>query len=238
MQRISGALTALTLLWVLSCSAVAATNDANDRALKKFSMNAPDPSNPDQSSTHSVSNQASQSIPGVAVQPVPLSGREKFRYYLRTIRGPASFGYTFAGSWINQAWDTVPDWGQGMEGYGKRFGSSYAQKVIKNSIRLGLVEVMHEDPRYFASRRSGIWKRTVYAIGQTFISHKDSGGTRLAYSRFVSAFAASCVAHQWYPDTYHTTGDYLTGGGISVGLDVAKNVFSEFWPNVKKVLHH
>jgi hypothetical protein len=125
-----------------------------------------------------------------------------------------------------------------MEGYGKRCGSSFAQKAVKNSIHSGLMEMLHEDPRYFTSNRSGIWKRTEYAIGQTFISHKDTGGTRLAYSRWISGFTASYVAHQWYPHTYHSTGDYLVGGGISFGLDVAKNVWNEFWPDVRRILRH
>jgi hypothetical protein len=239
MRRKSGVFIALILFWVLPGSAAAATSDDNSHALKNFSMNATDPGSPPQPANPSASsNQTSQPIPRTAVQPVPLTARGKFSHYLRSTYGPASFGYSFAGSWINQARDTVPEWGQGMEGYGKRFGSSYGQKVVKDSIRLGLVEMLHEDPRYFASGRSGIWQRTEYAIGQTFISHKDSGGTRLAYSRFLSGFAASYVAHQWYPDAYHTTGDYLVGGGISFGLDVAKNVWSEFWPDVRRRLHH
>jgi hypothetical protein len=241
MQGISGVFMALALFWLLSGSAAAATTlDDNDHAPKKFSMNATDPSSPDQSSTPSASNnQTPGSIPRATVHPVPLNGREKFRFYLRSTYGPASFAYTFAGSWINQTRDMVPEWGQGMEGYGKRFGSSYGQKVVKNSIRLGLVDLMQEDPRYFASSRSGIWSRTEYAIGQAFISHKDSGGIRVGYSKFISSFAASYVAHQWYPDTYHTAGDYLTGGALSIAIDAGKNVWSEFWPDIRrKVLHH
>ena len=230
----------LALLCVLFGSVTAATNtDDSNHAVKRFSLNATNPSSPDPSSNPSASNnQAPQSIPRATVQPAPLTGPEKFRYYLRTTYGPGSFAYTFAGSWINQARDAVPDWGQGMEGYGKRFGSSYGQKVIKNTIRLGLVEAMHEDPRYFASDRSGIWNRTEYAVWQTFLSHKDSGGTRPAYSRWISGFTASYAAHQWYPDSYHDVGDYLEGGGISFGLDIAKNVWSEFWPDVRRKLHH
>ncbi len=240
MQRIGGVSVALTFLLALSGAATAATNaDDNNQAVKQFSLNATDPGNPGPLPTQSASqNQTPQSIPRATVQPAPMTAHEKFRYYLRTTYGPASFGYTFAGSWINQARDNVPEWGQGMDGYAHRFGSSFGQKMIKNTIRLGLVDMMHEDPRYFASNRSGVWNRTKYAIGQTFVSHKDSGGTRFAYSRLIAGFSASYLAHQWYPDNYHTTGDYLSGGAISFGLDVAKNVWSEFWPDVRRMVHH
>lgn len=124
-----------------------------------------------------------------------------------------------------------------MEGYGKRFASSFGQKAVNRSIRIGLNGVLHEDPRYFTSGRSGIWGRTLYAVSQTFVAHKDSGGTRIAYSRFAGDFGAAYVSRQWHPDSYHTTGDYLTSGITSVGIDAAKNVFSEFWPDVKRILH-
>ncbi len=240
MRKIGGVFLTLTLLLVLSGSARAATDpDDNDQAVKMFSMNATDPGSPVPSSDSSASNnQAPQSLPRATVQPAPLTPHEKFRYYLRTTYGPASFGYTFLGAWINQARDNVPEWGQGADGYAHRFGSSFGQKMIKNTMRLGLVDMMHEDPRYFASNRSGIWNRTKYAIGQTFISHKDSGGTRFAYSRFIASFSASYLAHQWYPDNYHTTGDYLSGGAISIAIDMGKNVWSEFWPDVRRKLHH
>jgi hypothetical protein len=141
------------------------------------------------------------------------------------------------GAGINQARDAVPEWGQGMAGYGKRFASSFAQKAVDRSIRLGMGALLHEDPRYFASNKSGILKRTLYAAGQTFVAHKDSGETRFAYSRFVGVFSAAYISRQWYPDAYHETGHYLSATAVSLGINIGKTVFFEFWPDVKRMFH-
>jgi hypothetical protein len=46
-----------------------------------------------------------------------------------------------------------------------------------------------------------------------------------------------CVSRQWYPDACRTAGDYGLASAASFGLDIAQNVFSEFWPDLKKRLH-
>jgi hypothetical protein len=172
-----------------------------------------------------------------AVNPAPLTGREKFHFYLRSTCGPFPVLASLAGSGIRQAWDSVPEWGQGMEGYGKRVSSSLAQKAVKGSIHLGIASLLHEDPRYFASGRSGIWRRTLYAVGKTFVSQKISGGIRFAYSRFAGAYGAAIISRQWHPEEHRGIGDCLAAGAVSISLDVAGNVFSEFWPSLKKLMH-
>jgi hypothetical protein len=166
----------------------------------------------------------------------PMTGKAKFRFYLVSTYGPASLATSAAGSGINQWRDSVPEWGQGMEGYGKRFGSGYGQKAINNSIRSAIGAWLHEDPRYFPSHTRGIRRRTEYAASQTLFSHKDDGGIRFGYSRFVAAFLAAYISRQWHPDSYHTTGTYLTAGATSIGLSAAKNVFAEFWPDIRRRL--
>jgi hypothetical protein len=171
-----------------------------------------------------------------ALNPAPFTGREKFHFYLRSTFGPIPVLASLGGSGIRQAWDSVPEWGQGMEGYGKRVASSLAQKAVKRSIHLGIASLLHEDPRYVASGRSGIWRRTLYAVGKTFVSQKISGGTRFAYSRFAGAYGAAIISRQWYPKDDRTAGDIFSAGVISISLDVAGNVFEEFWPSLKKLL--
>ncbi len=234
----------LAILALFASSAIAAeasTSVGQPEAPKFFTVFATEPAGPNQAanSSPSATNQTPGSLPRVStVQPAPMTGREKFRYYLRSTYGPKSIGYTIAGAGIKQAEGSVPEWGGGMEGYGKRFASSFGQKVVNRSIRIGLDGLLHEDPRYFASGRSGIWSRALYAVGQTFVVHKDAGGTRIAYTRFAADFGAAYVSRQWHPDTYHTTSDYLTSGLSSIGIDAAKNVWSEFWPDIRRLLHH
>jgi hypothetical protein len=244
MQRITGVFATLIALCFLSLAAKAEDNSiaGQSNSTWKFSAFPSNPAGSNQTTVNpstSANSQTPGSLPRVStVQPAPLTGTEKWHYYLRSTYGPKSFGYTIAGTGIKQAKGSVPEWGGGMEGFGKRFASLFGQKVVNRSIRIGLNGLLREDPRYFASGRSGIWSRTLYAVGQTFVSHKDSGGTRFAYSRFAGDFGAAYVSRQWHPDSYHTTSDYLTSGLSWVGIDAAKNIFSEFWPNIRRLLHH
>ncbi len=167
----------------------------------------------------------------------PLNGSEKAVYYLRETYGPLSVVSSLAGAGINQARDDVPEWGQGMEGYGKRFSSSFGHKAVKRSIQFGIGAFLHEDPRYFASARSGIWPRAIYAVGQTFVSHKDFGGIRPGYSRFIGIVGGVYVSRQWHPADDRTAEGYISAVASSIGWDVAKSVFAEFWPDLKKLFH-
>lgn len=209
-------------------------------APRYFAIEGPDP-NADVLDPMPIPTTPTQA-PGLApraslVNPAPITACEKFHFYLRSTFGPTSILASLAGSGIRQAWDSVPEWGQGMEGYGKRFASSLAQKAVKRSIHLVVGSLLHEDPRYFASGRSGIWRRTLYAVGKTFVSQKNSGGTRPAYSRFVGAYGGAIISRQWYPKGGRTTGEFFSAGAISIGLDAAGNVFEEFWPSLKKLIH-
>jgi hypothetical protein len=168
----------------------------------------------------------------------PMAMRQKFHYYLKSTYGPLSMASSLAGSGIRHGLDYVPEWGQGMEGYGKRLAASFGEKAVKNSIQFGAGALLHEDPRYFASNRSGIWRRTLYAAGQTFISHKDSGGIMPAYSRFVGIVGGVYISRQWYPEPERTAEKHVSASATSLGLGIARNVFSEFWPDIKRMFFH
>ena len=166
----------------------------------------------------------------------PLTGKEKLRYMLRSTYEVKSVVFSLSGAGIKQARDSVPEWGQGMEGYGKRLASSFGHKIIKRNIQFGFNILLHEDPRYFYSEKTGIWERTLYAASRTFVSNKDAGGIRFGYSKFVSTFAGAYISRQWYPERKQKLIEYFESFAISLGVDTAKNVFNEFWPDVKRLI--
>jgi hypothetical protein len=183
--------------------------------------------------------QAPGSMPKAAAShPPAMKPYEKIHYYLKSTYGPSSLAFSMANAGINQARDTVPEWGQGMQGYSKRFASSFGQKAIERTIDLGLKTTFHEDLRYFRLGQNGIWQRSFYAFGQVYIAHKDSRGTRPNYTWFASAFGASYISRHWHPDSYHNWGERLSDFAASIGLKIAQNFLDEFWPDFKRMLHH
>ena len=169
-----------------------------------------------------------------AVPVLPMTQKDKFHFYLKTTYDPQSLFFSAASAGIRQARDSVPDWGQGMEGYSKRFASSYGQKAIDKTIVFGLGSILHEDPRYHKSEDSRVWRRLFHAVGQSFISHKDSGGIRPGYSSFIGMTAGVYISRQWYPAKEQTTGEYFKDGAITFGSRIAKNIIREFWSKSKK----
>jgi len=164
----------------------------------------------------------------------PLTPDDKIHLYLKSFVDPISIlGGAFS-SGFNQAIDSVPEWGQGMEGFGKRFASSRGQKAVDQTVRYSLKIFLREDPRYFYSDRQGVRIRTLHAIGETFVAHKDSGGVRPNYSWFAGAASGVYVSRQWHPERDRTAAKYVQGVAISIGVQAAKNVFLEFWPDIKK----
>jgi hypothetical protein len=166
----------------------------------------------------------------------PLPGKAKFKFYLRTTYGPGSMINLAAAAAIKQARNSPPEWGQGMEGFGSRFASAFGLKAIKLSIQSGVEGLLGEDPRYYASARSGVFNRAFYAAGQTFVSHKDSGGRGFAYARFIGIAGGVCISRQWQPENDRSARDYFAAGAAIIGIDMARFVFREFWPDIKKTL--
>jgi len=166
----------------------------------------------------------------------PLTPGGKFNHYLKSTVGPMSIFASAFSSGYNQAVDSGPEWGQEMQGYGKRFASSMGQKAVGNTVTGSLKILMREDPRYFHSNRQGIRARTLYAIGETFVARRDSGGVRPNYSWFAGTASGVYVSRQWRPESSRTATDYITGAAASVGGEVAKNVFNEFWPDIRRKL--
>lgn len=233
MRRNGVGAAALLAVCLLSSKGVAA--DVDEAELRPFSAF------PQASSTNHVQNPPANQPPGrlprvAPQQRTPMTGKEKGVYYLKTTYGPGSLAYTAFGAGIKQAQGSVYEWGGGMEGYGRRYASSFGQKAISRSIRHGLGALLHEDPRFLPSSRSGVWKRTLDATRQVFFAHKDGGGQRIAYSRFAGTFGAAYISRQWRPERYHGAEDVLSAGFTSLGIDAAKMLFSEFWPDIKKRL--
>jgi hypothetical protein len=219
------------LLAIIFCSYWAYSEEAND--LHSESNEAALSLNNDSTLQSKEQKPAPLQILESAATVLPMTQKEKFYFYLKTTYDPQSLFFSAASAGIQQARDSVPEWGQGMEGYSKRFASSFGQKVIDKTIVFGLGSILHEDPRYFRSEKSGVWRRVFHAVGQSFISHKDSGGIRPGYSSFIGMTAGVCISRKWYPASEQTPGEYFKDGAITFGSIIAKNIIHEFFSIIK-----
>jgi len=162
-----------------------------------------------------------------------MSAKEKLGHYIGATYGPTAIGFSIIGAGLSQAIDSVPEWGQGMEGYAKRFGSRYANKIVQNSIEALVGIILDEDPRYVSSNRQGLWRRSWNATRQLFLTNKDSGGKRSAYSKIIAIGGALYISRRWHPESERRLNNYLSAGAVCLGMEAAKNLFAEFWPDLR-----
>jgi hypothetical protein len=166
--------------------------------------------------------------PGKVKSFVPMTAKNKFHHYLRSLVHPLTILGTTAAAGIGQARDNVPEWGQQMPGYGRRLASSYGKRAVKESIDHGLGALLRYDPRYFPSQKKGTWARVFAAVAQSFRTRDDHYRWRIDIPHLGSAFGAGLISRAWYPERYQTIGNGLKSGAITLGLDTAANLLREF----------
>ena len=171
---------------------------------------------------------------GTAQNLNPAEWQSKLRFHAASAYGPAALAGSAAYVGLLQELDFPREWGQGAQGYSKRLGSTLAYAGIRNLIGFGLDTTLHQDPHYHRSGESGFWRRPGHAFQGTIFAQKDSGGETLATWRFGSAYAATFISNEWYPDRLNTVKLGFAQGTTQIGFDLLGNLGAEFWPDVKK----
>jgi hypothetical protein len=187
--------------------------------------------------THAVDSppdSAKASVP-LPLAPDPLTvGQKVKRRALRLVEPVSLFSSAF-GSGIEQLRDMPPQWGQGAEGYGRRFASAEGYTAAHNTLALGFDIAFHLDPRYRRMPEAGVGQRLWNAVSQTFIANTDSGGKMINVSEIAGNFGAGFVSNAWQPPGYRSSGDALTRAAFGLAYHTAKNAAREFVPDL---LHH
>jgi hypothetical protein len=166
----------------------------------------------------------------------PMTQSEQFHYYIKRTFGIESLARSAAGAAISQLNDTPHEWGQGAEGYARRFGNSYAQQIMRQTIMYGASDLLHEDNRFVPSGKSGVFPRLKYAVASTFLARKDDGTRRFSFSRFGAAASVAFISREWQPPSENKPRDAAVSFGTVVGSEVGFNVAREFLP--KFFPHH
>jgi hypothetical protein len=139
---------------------------------------------------------------------------------------------------IGQGTNGNPSFGQGIEGYASRFGTTYADFAIENMMTEGIFPtLLHQDPRYFRRREGTGRSRLGYAMSRLFITRTDSGRNQFNYSEVVGGATSLAISNAYYPDS-RSVGNNMSRYAVQLGFDAASNVLKEFWPDLKRKLPH
>jgi len=115
--------------------------------------------------------------------PAPLTTRLKFELAWKSTVDPVSFGIVGIIAGFEQADNTFAGYGQGAQGYGKRFGAAFADSVTGTFIGGAILpSLLKQDPRYFYKGTGTVKERTLYAMANAFICKGDNGRWQPNYS--------------------------------------------------------
>jgi hypothetical protein len=163
----------------------------------------------------------------------PPSRQVQFRNYAFDLLGPYPFITSAGTAGIHQATDNPPEWGQGLDGYMRRLGSSYGISVVETSTRYGLAAALRDNTLYYPCTCSGFGKRLEHAVISSFTDRRGADGHRVvSIPAIVAPYAGTFTAtYAWYPRQHYGTGDALLMGTNGLLAYVGGNIALEFLYN-------
>lgn len=185
----------------------------------------------------------------------PLTQGEKFHLFAKSAFDPATIGIVGLQAGLSQKENEFPAYGQGAQGYGKRFGASLADEVSSGFWTNYVYPVLlKEDPRYFRLGEGGFGHRLVYSLLQEIVCHTDKGGRSFDFSNVLGAFTSGAISNLYYPGNTlirtipatptssalpvyeNDRGAILTlsRASIALGYGTIGGLFDEFWPDVRR----
>jgi hypothetical protein len=160
----------------------------------------------------------------------PLTTRLKFRLAWKSVINPYTFGITGAIAGIEQANNNFSGYGQGAQGYAKRYGAAYAD-LASGSFLGGAIlpSLLKQDPRYYYKGTGSRKSRVLYAIAMSVVCKGDNGHWQPDYSGILGGLAAGGISNLYYP-AQNRNGVAITFENALVGIagGAAANILQEF----------
>ena len=183
----------------------------------------------------------------------PLAPGEKFHLFAKYAFDPVTIAVVGLQAGVSQSQNEFSAYGQGAQGYGKRFGASLADNV-SSAFWTGFAypTLLKEDPRYFRLGEGSFERRFAYSMKQQVVCHNDKGGRSFNFSNVLGVFTSGSISNLYYPGrtlirTIPATstspaipvyeddrGAALTfsRAAIALGYATMGGLFDEFWPDI------
>jgi hypothetical protein len=162
--------------------------------------------------------------------PPPLTSRQKFNLAWKSSIDPVTLLAVGVFAGIEQATNSDSGYGQGAQGYAKRYGAGFADSLIGTMIGGAILPSWwKQDPRYFYKGTGTTRSRVMYAIENAVMCKGDNGRWQVNYSAIIGGLAAGGISNLYYPAS-NRSGIGLTfeNALIGTGESAVSNLFQEF----------
>jgi hypothetical protein len=160
----------------------------------------------------------------------PLTTRQKFSLAWKSSTDPVNFLFSGAIAGVEQADHVFNGYGQGAQGYAKRYGADFAGNFIATMIGSAILpSILKQDPRYFYKGTGTTRSRIFYAIKNAVVCKGDNGNWQVNYSAILGSVAEGGISNLYHPPS-NRNGVKLTFENAAFGTagTAAQNLFQEF----------
>ena len=166
-----------------------------------------------------------------------LEVKDKFTLFVRDTFDPISILGAAFDAGLDQASNRDPTFGQGPEGYAKRFGADFTgQTVWRFFTDFAYPAIFAEDPRYYRLIHGSGRRRFFHAVEHTFVAHRDSGRQMFNYSEWLGTATAVALSDVYHPDNERGLTPAVRAGGYAIATGMGFDILREFWPDIARKL--
>jgi hypothetical protein len=160
----------------------------------------------------------------------PLNSKQKFTLAWKTVSDPSTFVFTGGVAGVEQATNHFAGYGQGAQGYGKRFGAAYADTVAGTFISSAILpSLLRQDPRYFYKGIGSKRSRILYALANSVICKGDNRRWQPNYSTILGSLAVGGISNLYYaPQDRNGAELTFENAGLAIGATAISGLFQEF----------
>jgi hypothetical protein len=160
----------------------------------------------------------------------PLSAKHKFELAWKSASDPVAFAGVGFMAGIDQAADRWGAYGQGAEGYAKRYGATYANVFTSTFIGGAVMpSLLKQDPRYFYNGTGSKKSRILYALASSVMCKGDNGRWQPNYSNVIGSFAGAGMQALYLPaNDRRGSGFVVSSALIRLGETSLAGVLQEF----------
>jgi hypothetical protein len=184
-------------------------------------------------------NRKSIVFPDIATTEGPLSTGGKFKLFVDNSVSLSSLAGSALTAGIGQAEDYPHGYGQGGEGYGKRFGATMARTASSEFFGTFLLaSMLRQDPRFFPQRDPTFGGSVKYALTRVVVTRNDDGNDVANWSGLLGPLMAEGLANAYWPEEDRNAAETFRRYGVDLGTRAGFNMFRNYWPVLIKKIRH
>jgi hypothetical protein len=177
----------------------------------------------------------SQYKPGVKL--CTLTFKDKFFLFIQDSTDLATFVGSAFSAGINQAENSDHTYGQGAQGYGKRFGAEFTDRANSRFFKdFAYPWIFSEDPRYYRLGEGPAGKRLRHAAEHAVVAHRDSGKPMFNFSVWLGTASSVVLSNTYHPDNQRGFAPAAQRVTFSILQGMGVDVLREFWPQISRKL--